>query len=36
LSAGTIENVIDKVPEALERLINIAKKVKTKKPAPEE
>jgi uncharacterized spore protein YtfJ len=36
LSAGTIENVIDKVPETLDRLMNIIQKIRTKKPSAEE
>lgn len=35
LSAGTIENVMDKAPEALDRLLNIVKKATTKKPTQE-
>lgn len=35
LSAGTIENVMDKVPDALDRLLKVAQKIKTKKPNPE-
>ncbi len=35
LSAGTIENVMDKAPETLDRLLNIFKKVKPQKPNQE-
>ncbi len=31
LSAGTIENVLDKAPEALDRFINILQKIRKKK-----
>lgn len=32
LHGGTIENVMDKVPDALDRLLRIVQKVRTKKP----
>jgi uncharacterized spore protein YtfJ len=36
LSAGTIENVIDKVPDALEKFLSIIKGVRDKKKTPEQ
>ncbi len=36
LSAGTIENVMDKAPEALERLVNLVQKVRKKPQGPQE
>ena len=36
LSAGTIENVIDKAPEALDRFMNIIQKVRNKKKSSDE
>lgn len=36
LSAGTIENVLDKAPETLERLISIIKKIQGKNKKKEE
>lgn len=36
LSAGTIENVIDKVPETLDRLVNLIQKIRNKKTSAEE
>jgi uncharacterized spore protein YtfJ len=35
LSAGTIENVMDKAPETFDRLLKIVKKATTKKPSQE-
>ncbi len=36
LSAGSIENIIDKAPDALERLMKIIQKVRSKPNSPDE
>ncbi len=36
LSAGTIENVMDKAPETLDRVLNLFQKVRSKKPKTDE